>query len=673
MQMQGHFNGWIVLLSFVIAVLASYSALNLVSKIARTQGRNRTIWLLAGSMVMGVGVWSMHFVGMMAYHLDVAINYDVPITILSSLGSILASYVAFRITSRSYSSPWRYGIAGFIMGCGIVAMHYTGMYAMHDSVMVNYDLSIWLASAGVALIASYAALYLFHRFRQAPDFSIWKLGCAVIMAIAICGMHYTGMAAAQFSHLRSIQHTMPGDEAPQLFLLTGVALSTFFILAVSWGAIFFDRHVLEKMAYYDQLTGLPNRHDLQRYFAEHFTPANGGALMFIDLDRFKTINDTLGHDFGDMLLQQVADRLRSCLKDKDALFRLGGDEFLIITKMTELPRIEQLAQNVLNEIKQAYFIEVHELYVTGSVGISLAPLHGDQRSDLLKAADTAMYNAKGAGKNRYLIFDEEMNRTQLRKLVLEKDLRKAMVHDEFKIMYQPKWDTGSNRLVGMEALLRWHHPQLGPVSPAEFIPIAEETGIIVPMTRWMLKEVCIQNKKWQDRNEMQVCISVNMSVRVFESQTLFEMVFEALQESSLDGTYLELEITESIAMSDVQGTIEQLQTIRELGVRVSLDDFGTGYSSLGSLDELPVDTLKIDQIFIHKSEQTSKQAIISNIIAIAKNLNLGVVAEGVETSDQIEFLQSRGCHVMQGFYYGKPMSAFDVSYWLEHRQKEVLA
>lgn len=620
---------------------------------------------------MGVGVWSMHFVGMLAYHIHANVTYDATITVLSSLGSILASFIAFHITARSHSGAWRYGIGGLIMGCGIVTMHYTGMSAMRMPGQITYNPALWLLSAAIALIASYAALYLFHRLRHVPDFSVWKLICAIVMGIAICGMHYTGMAAAQFTYTGEAHQAMASDEQPQFFLLVGVALSTFIILAVSWGAIFFERHVLEKMAYSDQLTNLPNRHDLQRYFAEQFEASMSGALLFIDLDRFKTINDTLGHDFGDLLLQQVAGRLRACIGDKDTLFRLGGDEFLVITKETDQENIKQLAQNILNGIKQAYFIEVHELYVTGSIGISVAPAHGVDRSSLLKAADTAMYNAKHAGKNRYRFFDEEMNRTQLRKLLLEKDLRKAMVHNEFKIMYQPKWDTDTNQLVGMEALLRWEHPQLGLVSPGEFIPIAEDTGIIVPLTRWILNEVCDQNKRWHDENNMRVCISVNMSIRVFESGLLYEMVSEALQVSSLPGSYLELEITESIAMSDVADTIRQLHTVRELGVKISLDDFGTGYSSLGNLDELPVDTLKIDQIFIRKSNQTPKQAIISNIIAIAKNLNMDVVAEGVETSEQIEFLQSRGCHVMQGYYYGKPMSVTDVNYWLDHVQSKM--
>ncbi|MEW9699371.1 EAL domain-containing protein [Paenibacillus sp. SI8] len=671
-NMQGHFNGWIVLLSFVIAVLSSYSALNLAGKVSHSHGRNRVIWLIAGSLVMGVGVWSMHFIGMLAYHMDTNVTYDVTITIVSSLGSILASFIAFQLTAKSHSGPWGYGLGGLFMGCGIVAMHYTGMSAMSGTMLITYDITLWLLSGGIALIASYAALYLFHRLRNYPDFSLWKLICAVVMGIAICGMHYTGMAAVQFTYSSDAHQVMAGEGQSQLFLLIGIALSTFFILAVSWGAIFFDRHVLEKMAYSDHLTNLPNRHDLQRYFNEQSDKIVSGALLFVDLDRFKTINDTLGHDIGDMLLQQVADRLRSCVGDRGTLFRLGGDEFLVITREANTGKIEQIAQTILNSIKEAYFIETHELYMTGSVGISLAPQHGTDRSTLLKASDAALYSAKNAGKNRYHFFDEEINRSQQRKLLLERDLCKAMVHEDFTIVYQPKWDPGLNQLVGLEALLRWQHPQLGLVMPGEFIPVAEDTGMIVPMTRWLLKEVCLQNKEWQDRGLVHAGISVNMSIRIFESHALYDMVQEALEVSGLPGRYLEVEITESIAMNNVIDTIQQLHTIRELGVKVALDDFGTGYSSLGSLDELPLDTLKIDQAFIRKSELPSKQAIISSIIAIATNLNMEVVAEGVETMEQIEFLQSRGCHVMQGYYYGDPMSIARISAWLEERRVKKL-
>ncbi|MNI02145.1 Cyclic di-GMP phosphodiesterase Gmr [compost metagenome] len=613
---------------------------------------------------MGCGMWSMHFIGMLATSFDMVVRYDIPTTILSALAGMVASFIAFSVTADPQSRLWRLGLGGLFMGSGIVAMHVIGMKAMHTSAAITYDPVLYAVSALIAVGAAYAALLLFRQFRQSPDFSRWKLISSIVLGLAICGMHYTAMAAMQLDHSvpMHVDPTRGGD--PQLFILESVTLVTFFILLISWGAIFFDRHVLERMAYSDALTGLSNRHDLVRFFEQKFTVSNKGALLFIDLDRFKTINDTLGHDVGDLLLNEVSVRLRQCMGDKETVFRLGGDEFVIVsTDGAEAP-IYAMAERILDAIKRPYHIDDNELYVTASIGISFAPRHGTDRSSLMKAADTAMYNAKNLGKNCLSVFDTEMDRLVVRRMELEKDMRKALAHQEFFVVYQPKCDSSTNEIVGMEALLRWQHPNLGMISPVEFIPIAEETNLIVPITHWILKEVCKQNKLWQDIHTRKIAISVNMSVRVFESQMLMEIVTESLQAAALEAKYLELEITESIAMNQLADTHNQLKHIRELGVQVSLDDFGTGYSSLGSLDEIPVDTLKIDQVFIRKSANPSKQAIISSMITLAHNLNLKIVAEGVETMDQIEFLKSQGCYIMQGYYYGKPMIADDIDMWL---------
>lgn len=655
------YNLWVVGLSFLIAVLASYSALNLSGRIFRARGQNRFIWLLAGSCVMGCGVWSMHFVGMMAYHARIEVSYDPWFTLLSAGASILASFIAFYVTSGSEMTPLRLGFGGLSMGAGIVAMHYIGMTAIRLDGAITYNRGLWLLSALIALVASYAALLLFRRFRFSSAYSKWKLLCSLIMGLAICGMHYTGMAAAHFPD--GMRHEA-GESTPQLFLLVGVTMATFVMLAVSWLATYFDRHVLERMAYTDTLTGLDNRHGLERYFEETFRMHGQGAVFFIDLDRFKTINDTLGHDIGDLLLCELAARLQQSVGQMETVFRLGGDEFLIASTDGEEERMVLLARELLEQIKEPLHIEGNELFVTASIGISLAPQHGTSKGDLMRSADTAMYQAKEAGKNRIRVYDEEMDRRLVRKLVLEKDLRKALKHGELSIVYQPKWESIKGEMVGLEALLRWQHPELGPVSPGEFIPIAEETGIIVPITRWVLREACSQNRVWQDSGIAQVPVSVNLSGKVFESESLRDFVEEALQAASLSPTSLELEITETVAMNDMEEVVSQLRELRALGVRVSLDDFGTGYSSLGSLDEMPFDTLKIDQIFVRGDGKASKQAILRSIIHMAQQLQLEVVAEGVESEGQLRMLQSHGCRIMQGYYYSKPMAADQLEAWL---------
>ncbi|MFM1653749.1 EAL domain-containing protein [Brevibacillus sp. B_LB10_24] len=661
--LEGYYNKWIVLLSFVIAVVASYSALNLASKISRAQGRSQITWLIAGSCVMGSGVWSMHFVGMLALHLTVKVHYDIGITVLSMLASIVASFIAFYITMPKQVGWKNIGIGGFFMASGIVAMHYTGMSAMQLPAQVVYDSYYWCLSVLIAFAASYSALLLFLRFRHTPSSSWWKWTSAVVMGTAIFGMHYTAMKSSQFWCVPPVPEAPPTDEIFNPALLAGVTVSTFFILMVSLGAMYFDRHVLEKMAYRDQLTGLPNRYELNRYFDEVVEKSKEAAVLFIDLDQFKTINDTLGHDIGDLLVQEAGRRLQLFLNEKQQVFRLGGDEFLVVANECGRQQAEELASRILETIKKPYHLEGNELYITASVGVSLAPLHGSDRGTLLKRADTAMYTAKGSGKNRYRLFDTDMDQRLIRRMELEKDLRKALEHGEFYLVYQPKWNVAIDQPVGWEALMRWRHPKLGIIAPGEFIPIAEETGAINAMTRWVLEEACRQNKAWKDEGLRQLPVSVNLPVHVFESQNLFNMVRDALNLTGLSPALLELEITETIVLYDVADINRQLQEVKALGVRISLDDFGSGYSSLGTIDQIPIDTLKIDRHLIDQ-DSPSKRAIARAIITMASQLELELVAEGVESEDQIQFLRTSGCNIMQGFYYGKPMEPSEIETWL---------
>ncbi len=597
-QMGTHYNTWIVLLSFALAVIAAYSALNLISQVSHSNRKIRRFWLALGAVVLGAGLWAMHYAGISSMETESNFHYD----------------------------PVAQGI-----------------------------------SVIVTLLASYVGIFLFRKFRGQGNFNFWKLGSALFIGFAVTGMHFISLRASSLE-LDSWLGTKP-VAMENVILLTGVSLVALFMLAISGGAVFLDRHVLEIMAYNDPLTELPNRHGLERYFKDEFFGVNSGAVFFVDLDRFKSINDTLGHDVGDLLLQEVADRLRKCVSLKGKVFRLGGDEFLIALPDCGIDDAQEAAQHILLEIKKSYSVEGNELYVTASIGISMAPVHGTDRSALMKAADTALYTSKDSGKNKFSVFDQEMNRHQVRRMSLEKDLRRALARSEFMVVYQPKWDSLMNVTVGLEALLRWRHPEHGIISPAEFIPIAEETGLIVPITYWMLHEVCGQNMLWHRAEVANVPVSINMSARMFEGGSLYDVVEEALIRSGLEPHFLELEITESIAMNNMEETVAQLSKLRTLGVRVSLDDFGTGFSSLGNLDEIPVNTLKIDQVFIRKSKMHSKKAIISNIIAIASNLNMEVVAEGVETPEQIELLQSLGCRVMQGFYYGRPMPVNELGQW----------
>ncbi|MFT4415009.1 EAL domain-containing protein [Fredinandcohnia humi] len=661
--MEGNYNYYIVALSIVIAILASYSALSITGKISHARGKTKLFWLFAGSFVMGSGVWSMHFVGMLAFHMHATVKYDVWLTLLSMLASMVSSFIAFYITMPLNIKWSKLTLSGLIMGIGIVAMHYIGMEAMIMDMELTYDRSLWILSAVIAFLASYAALFLFLRFRNQTGSSWLKWCSAVIMGFAICGMHYTGMKAVRFIHHGDmiIEHTKSVD----FFLLYGVTVTIFIILFVSWGAMFFDRHVLEKMAFQDTITGLPNRNEMNRFFDTQVSNENIGVL-FLDLDQFKAINDTLGHDIGDLLIQEVGQRLRQFIHGGQQVFRIGGDEFLIIVKQCKEQQAVQLAEQILQSLKNPYRIKGNELYVTGSIGISIGPIDQSDRSILLKTADTAMYKAKSLGKNRYCVYNDGMGAKEVRRMELEKDLQLALENKQFYIVYQPKWNVKSNSLYGFEALIRWKHPRLGIVSPSEFIPISEETGMIVPITSWVLENACSQCKIWQEQG-IEKPVSVNLSNRLFQVGNLFEMIRKILNTKELDPHLLELEITESMVLLDLKDITQQLQSIRSLGVRVSMDDFGTGYSSIGLLDQIPIDALKLDRLFTNDIGTPRKNAIINAIILMAEELKLDVIAEGVESQEHIEHLAQLGCHVMQGYFYGKPMKVKEIDEWYKHQ------
>ncbi|WP_342768259.1 bifunctional diguanylate cyclase/phosphodiesterase [Fontibacillus phaseoli] len=663
LYLEGSYNSYIIALSVFIAIVASYSALTITSRISRETGSARFYWILCGSFVMGTGIWATHFVGMLAFHLKLTVKYHIWLTFFSLIVSVFASLIAFYFTLRKKIDWRKFAIGGFAMGGGISAMHYVGMEAMMMPAHISYNPLYWVLSVCIALSASYAALLLLHRFRNHYGTSWLKWMSAGLMGLAICGMHYAGMKAARIvGHPDLVLHK---DPIADYTLLLGVSIVIFSIFLVSWGALFFDRYYLEKMAYLDTITGLPNRNEMNRFFDIHNGDESIGVL-FLDMDQFKTVNDTLGHHIGDLLIQQVGYRLSKFVHSGLEVFRMGGDEFLVTVAPCDPEQAKGLAEEILRSIKKVYSIQGNQLYITASIGISISSARETDRSVLLKFADTAMYRAKGAGKNQYCVYSEDMGFQELRKMELEKDLYLALDNEQFYLVYQPRWNVKENGLAGWEALIRWNHPRLGVISPYEFIPIAEETGLIVPITRWTLKQASLQCREWHSRGVKQP-VSVNLSVRLFQTESLQEMVQSTLKEADLDPLWMELEITESMVLHDIHEIIAQVESIRSMGVKFAMDDFGTGYSSIGLLDRIPLDTLKLDRLFTNNLEIPTKRGIISAIIMMAENLELEIVAEGVENQEHVDFLMQLGCHVMQGYYYGRPMGIEEIEEWMKQR------
>jgi diguanylate cyclase (GGDEF)-like protein/PAS domain S-box-containing protein len=417
------------------------------------------------------------------------------------------------------------------------------------------------------------------------------------------------------------------------------------------------------LAYYDPLTELPNRTMFHGRLLQAMAEAKRNrrmvALLYIDLDRFKNINDTLGHFIGDELLKEAARRLLDSVRECDTVARLGGDEFVImLTDLHHETEIAHIAQQVLAAMGVPFQLQGHEVFVTTSAGISVYPLDADTLEDMIKYADTAMYHAKEAGRNNYQFYRSEMNASAFERLVMENSLRRALERGEFELYYQPQNSLSDGRIVGVEALLRWHHPDLGTVMPSQFIPVLEETGMILPVGEWVLRSACRQIAAWQAAGYGPLRVAVNLSPRQFCQSGLLESVRAALQDNVADPTWLELEITEGSLMGNAEAGVATLRQLKELGVWLSVDDFGTGYSSLSYLKRFPIDTLKIDQSFVRDvTSDPDDAAIAGTIIAMGHSLNLHVLAEGVEAEDQLQFLRAHGCDQVQGYLFSQPQPA----------------
>ncbi|WP_026671728.1 putative bifunctional diguanylate cyclase/phosphodiesterase [Alkalihalobacterium bogoriense] len=426
---------------------------------------------------------------------------------------------------------------------------------------------------------------------------------------------------------------------------------------------------VEFMAYYDMLTKLPNRRLFEDNVAKAIKAVDGKlAVMILDLDRFKVINDTLGHSVGDLLLKDVSDRLKNVLTET-AIYRIGGDEFAIVLENVEIDDVKNTALTILEQISKPFFIYDRELHITPSIGISISPDNGSDCETLLMHADTAMYKVKEKGKNHFQFYHDDMkNKTRLD---LELSLRKAIMKNEFVLHYQPQTSIKTGEIIGAEALIRWKHPKKGMISPFTFIPLAEETGMISVISDWVLKTVCKQIKTWQENGIAPTKIAINISSNQFQQPDFVESIAKVIEETGVSPKYLELEITESLAMDNTENIMMKLAQLKQMGIQISIDDFGTGYSSLRYLSQFQIDKLKIDRSFIHSAEFSDKDAAIVKLITVmAKGLNLKVIAEGVEKPQQIEFLKDIGCEEFQGYYLSPPLPIDEFDSFISNRNSE---
>ncbi|MEK0266573.1 EAL domain-containing protein [Stenotrophomonas rhizophila] len=677
--MTGTYSQSLVVFSLLVAILASYTALDMAGRLASTQGRVARWWLAGGATAMGLGVWSMHFIGMLAFHLPIPVGYDLAITLYSLAVSVGASAYALWLVSRA-ELPWSRLCAGAVlMGLGIATMHYLGMSALQMQPGIDYNPAWFAASILIAIGAAGAALWIAFRLRleQRRPFLLRGLA-SLVMGLAIVGMHYTGMAAANFPE-GAVCGAAFGEGIDAKWLAVLVIVTTLGTLGIALISSVFDRQMrtrtglladslaqanekLLQAALHDPLTQLPNRMLLQDRIEQAIEKARrrqfSFAVMFCDLDGFKTINDAYGHQLGDKLLIQVSERVSTLLRAQDTFARLGGDEFVIVFQIDDPEDAAVVAERIIACVAEPFEIDALELQVSASLGIALYPADATTERDLMAHADAAMYHTKDSGRNGYTFFTQSLNVSANRQLKLLQELRKAVSRNELVLHYQPKFQANGESLIGAEALVRWQHPELGLLSPDAFIPIAERSGLILALGEWVLDHACHQLRQWHDAGNPDWTMAVNLSPLQFGSSTLLDTVRRTLDRHGLDPKRLTLEVTETTAMKDVDASLLILHGLTAMGVNISIDDFGTGYSSLLYLKRMPATELKIDRAFVRDLEDNAEDAaIVSSIIALGRSLQLQIVAEGVETAGQRQYLSDMGCDQLQGYHLGRPVDA----------------
>jgi len=677
--MYGSYHPLLVACSLLIAILASYTALHMAGHVTAAERRLARWWLAGGACAMGLGIWSMHFVGMLAFQLPIPLGYDLAITLYSMLAAVASSAFALWLVSR-HRMPWPHWVAGSVlMGGGIALMHYIGMAALRMQPSIDYDAAWFAASILIAISASGAALWIAFRLRSGQRrHRMARIAAAVVMGLAIVGMHYTGMAAARFAP-DAVCGAARGGGLPAEWLAILVIVVTVAIIGITLVVSVLDRQLqirtsrladslaqanndLVLAAMHDPLTRLPNRMLLQDRIRSAIDASQREGrlfvLMFMDLDGFKTVNDAYGHQQGDALLVEVARRVRGLLRGHDTLARLGGDEFVLVVQVEAEADAAALARGILDQVARPVRVDDLELHVTASIGIAVHPRDGDGERKLIGHADAAMYHAKEAGRNAYAFFDPSMNSATRRQLTLLTDLRRAIELGQFTLYYQPKFFASDYTMAGAEALLRWRHPELGLLPPDEFVALAERAGLVAAIGEWVIDEACAQLRRWHDAGYRHWTMAVNLSPAQFAAPSLPAAVQGALERHGIAPAQLTLEITESVAMRNVEASLAIMYALARLGVRLSIDDFGTGYSSLLYLKRLPADELKIDRGFVRDLPADGEAAaIVAAIVALGKALNLKVVAEGVETASQRHTLSGMGCDFLQGYLFGRPMPA----------------
>ncbi|AJO76989.1 MULTISPECIES: putative bifunctional diguanylate cyclase/phosphodiesterase [Pseudomonas] len=690
--LSGTHNPILVILAYLVACAGSFATLDMAERVRHVdQASARRRWRWVGAFCLAGGIWAMHFIGMLALQLPIETHYDLPMTLVSLLSAVIASWLAMNTLSHPRLQLWRYLAASIWIGLGIGAMHYVGMAAMRSQATAYYQPDLFGLSIAIAISASLVALLLSRYLSDGSGLrhQSLKYASSLLLGGGIVAMHFTGMAALKLVMPAAGTPSVPVDDNPLQLGLT-IAVIVLLIIGSSISAALADKKLqhkeqdlrrvntllcqldqarvaLQQVAHYDALTNLVNRRGFNQLFAEKLIEktVQGGmlAVMFLDIDHFKRINDSLGHDAGDELLKVLAHHIKSSTRShEDVVARFGGDEFCILISLRERDEARHMAQRIMNKMKEPIELAGRRMVMTTSIGISVFPDDGLTCEELLKHADLALYQSKGSGRNSLHFFSANLTCRASLELQLEEELRNAL-HTEagLTLYYQPIYDLAGQRVSKLEALVRWQHPLHGLLAPERFIGIAEANGLIAELDNWVLRRACEDLAALSRHGFAELKVAVNCSALNLARETLAEEIGSALQAAGVAAQRLELEVTENALMGNIDLTVSLLRQIRSLGVSLSLDDFGTGYSSLAYLKRLPLNTLKIDRSFILDVPQSVQDGeIVQAIIVMAHTLHLQVVSEGVESPQQFEFLARHGCDFMQGHLLGRAVPLTDL-------------
>ncbi|UAY64415.1 EAL domain-containing protein [Enterobacter bugandensis] len=678
----------LIAVSYLVAFIASFVALDSAGKIPLSSRKAALFWRIAGGITLGIGIWSMHFIGMLSMQMPMMMSYNLWLT-LASLGvAIVASTIAINIAvTGKYLSPFRLFFATVILSAGVVAMHYIGMAALMLEGSILWDRRIVGVSVMIAVVASGVALWLAFRLRDKhKGVFVTRILAALVMGAAICAMHYTGMSAA---HFHEMAHTLPGGVS-ELGLSIWVSVTTLAVLGMMLIISLIDSHwrtsrltdnlrqlnrQLELQVRFDALTGLANRQqmDIRMQDCLHSALLSNKqfAVIFLNVDRFRRVNDTWGHSVGDELLITIAQRITSLLTREMTLARLGGDAFILLVPECDEEKLTTLLTTLLADMRRPLSLCGHTLSTTLSAGVSLYPQDGETLHELKFKADAALHHVKQEGRNGWAFYRPEMSTAVPAQPGFLQELYQALESDRFELWYQPTWHAKDKTIHGFEALLRWRHPEQGVLLPGLFLPTLEQTGLIIPVGNWAIEAACRQLHFWTEQGFSQWTLSLNLSPIQFEQPDIFHIVSSMLDKYNLSPSRLILEVTESTALKNLDRSIELLNAFNHAGITVSIDDFGTGYSNLLMLSVLPAKELKIDKSFVSSMLGNEKsRKLVETIINIARTMEMTVVAEGIETDEQQAILTSLGCDYLQGYLFSRPLPAEQVPWLLLQKNSD---